>query len=66
MSIQVPLLVIDRDVSRSCLHSSRTRRVRTLNIRYLYYELCVFDDRSFFRVPDEITDMTRSLEMVER
>ena len=32
----------------------------------LYCELCVFDDRSFFRVPDEITDMTRSLEMVER
>ena len=31
----------------------------------LYYDLCVFDDRSFFGVPDEIGDMTRSLEMVE-
>ena len=32
----------------------------------LYYELCVFGDRSLFGVSDEITDMTRSLEMVER
>ena len=33
----------------------------------LYYELCVsFGDRSLFGVPDEITDMTRSLEMVKR
>ena len=32
----------------------------------LYYELCVFDDQSLFGVPDEITDMMRSLEMVER
>ena len=31
----------------------------------LYYELCVFDDRSLFEIPDEIMDMTRSLEMVE-
>ena len=31
----------------------------------LYYELCVFDDRSLFGVPDEIMDMTRSLEVVE-
>ena len=31
----------------------------------MYYELCVFDDRSLFRVPDEITDVKRSLEMVE-
>ena len=31
----------------------------------LYYELCVFDDRSLFGVSDEITDVTRSLEMVE-
>ena len=31
----------------------------------LYYELCVFDERSMFGVLDEITDMTRSLEMVE-
>ena len=32
----------------------------------LYYELCAFDERSLLRVPDEITDMTRSLEIVER
>ena len=31
----------------------------------MYYELCVFDDRNLFRVLDDITDMTRSLEMVE-
>ena len=31
----------------------------------LYYELCVFGDQSLFGVPDDITDMTRSLEMVE-
>ena len=31
----------------------------------MYYELCVFDDRSLFGVPDEIADVTRSLEMVE-
>ena len=27
----------------------------------MYYELCVFDDRSLFGVPDEITDVMRSL-----
>ena len=32
----------------------------------LYYELCVFDDRSLFGVPDKITDMKRSLKMVKR
>ena len=31
----------------------------------LYYELCVFDDQSLFGVSDEITDMTRSIEMVD-
>ena len=31
----------------------------------LYYELCVLGDRSLFGVPDEISDMMRSLEMVE-
>ena len=31
----------------------------------MYYELYVFDDRGLFRVPDEITDVTRSLKMVE-
>ena len=31
----------------------------------LYYELSVFDDQSLSGVPNEITDMTMSLEMVE-
>ena len=31
----------------------------------LYYELCVFDDRNLFGVPDEITDVTRNLESIE-
>ena len=31
----------------------------------LYYELCVFDDRHLFGVQDEISDVTRSIEMVE-
>ena len=29
------------------------------------YELCFLMYRRLFKVPDEITDMTRSLEMVE-
>ena len=32
----------------------------------LYYEFMWFDDRSLSGVQDEITDMTGSLEMVER
>ena len=32
----------------------------------LYYDLCVFDDRRLFGVPNEIMDMTRRIEMVER
>ena len=31
----------------------------------LYYELCDLMNRSLFEVPDEITDMTRSLELAE-
>ena len=31
----------------------------------MYYELCVFHDRCLYGVPDEIMDVTRSLEMVE-
>ena len=31
----------------------------------LYYELCDLMYRSLFGVPDEIMDMTRSLEIVE-
>ena len=32
----------------------------------LYYELCVLVTEVLFGVPDKITDMMRSLEMVER
>ena len=32
----------------------------------LYYELCVLVTQVLFGVTDEIIDMTRSLEMVER
>ena len=32
----------------------------------LYYELCVIVTEVLLGVPDETTDMTRSLEMVER
>ena len=32
----------------------------------LNYELCVFVTEVLFRVPDEITDMTRSIKIVER
>ena len=32
----------------------------------LYYEFRVLMNRSLFGVPDEITDMTRSLEMIDR
>ena len=32
----------------------------------LYYELCDLMYLRLFEVPDEVTDMTRSLEMVER
>ena len=44
MSIQVPHWLLTGDESRSCLHSSRTRRVRTLKVRWrLYYEFMCFD-----------------------
>ena len=32
----------------------------------VYYELCDLMYRRLFGVPDEITDMTRSLEMIKR
>ena len=36
--------LLTREVSRSCLHSSQTHRVRTLKIRLqLYYEFMFFD-----------------------
>ena len=55
--------LLTREVSRSCLHSSRTRRVRTLNVTMTV--LLSFDVPKEFGVPDEIGDMTRSLEMIE-
>ena len=40
-------------MSRSCLHSSRTRRVRTLNVtRQFYYEFISFDVPKFVRSPE--------------
>ena len=64
MSIQVPLLVIDR----RCVSIMSLKPVWFARLTFdddLYYELCVFYDRSLYGVLDEITDMTRSLEMVE-
>ena len=63
MGIQVPLWLLTENSSRSCLHSSRTRRVRTLNVTMTV--LLSFGVPKEFEVPDEIGDMTRSLEMVE-
>ena len=66
MGIQVPLLVIDqRRVSvMSTLFSNR--RVRTLNVTMtVIMSLYILMYRRLFGVPDVITDMTRSLEMVE-
>ena len=66
MGIQVPLLVVDqRRISvMSTLFSNR--RVRTLNVTMtVIMSLCILMYRSLFGVPDVITDMTRSLEMVE-
>ena len=56
------------EVSQSFLHSSRTHRVRTLNVRWRYSVIWVicFGGRMLFGVPDEITDMTRSSGMVRR
>ena len=55
-----------KNSSRSCLHSSRTRRVRTLNVRWWYSIIWVMyvGDWMLFGVPDEITDMTRNSRMV--
>ena len=63
MCIQFRYWLLTGDVSRSCLHSSRTGRVRTLNVTMTVF--LSFDVPKEFGVPDEIGDMTRSLEMVE-
>ena len=68
MGIQGPYWLLTREVSRSCIHSSRTRRVRTLNIHWRYSVIWViwFGDQMLFGVPNEITDMTRSSGMVRK
>ena len=63
MGIQVPLLVIDRRRVSVMSTLFSNRRVRTLNVTMTV--LLSFDVPKEFRVPDEIGDMTRSLEMVE-
>ena len=66
MGIQVPLLVIDRRrvLVMSTLFSNR--RVRTLNVTMtVIMSLCILMYQSEFGVSDVITDMMRSLEMVE-
>ena len=53
-------------MSRSCLHVLEP--IGSAGLTFdddLYYELSDLMNRSLFGVPDEITDMTRSLEKVE-
>ena len=67
MSIQVPLLVIDRRCVSGMLYIV-LEPVGSARLTFdddLYYELCDLMYRRLFVVPDEITDMTRSLEMAE-
>ena len=63
MGIQVPLLVIDRRCVSVMSTLFSNRRVRTLKVSMIV--LFSFDVPKEFGVPDEIGDMTRSLEMVE-
>ena len=66
MSIQVLLLVIDRRCVSVMSALFSNRRVRTLNVTMtVIMSLCILMYRSLFGVLDVITDMTRSLEMVE-
>ena len=61
-------MLLTGDVSRSCLHSSR-KPVGSAGLTFdddLYYELCDLMYRRLFGVLDEITNMTRSLKMVDR
>ena len=66
MSIQIPLLVSEMCLDHVYIVLEPVGSASLMFGDDLYYELCVFDDRSLFGVLDEITDMTRSLEMVER
>ena len=63
MGIQVPLLVIDRRRVSVMSTLFSNRRVCTLKVTMRV--IMSFDVPTEFRVPDEIGDMTRSLEMVE-
>ena len=66
MGIQVPLLVIDRRCVSVMSTLFSNRRVRTLNVTMtVIMSLCILMYRRLFGVPDVITDMTRSLEMVK-
>ena len=66
MGIQVPLLVIDRRRVSVMSTLFSNRRVRTLNVTMtVTMSLCILMYRRLFGVPDVITDMKRSLEMVE-
>ena len=66
MGIQVPLLVIDRRFVSVMSTLFSNRRVRTLNVTMtVIMSLCILMYQRLFGVPDVITDMTRSLEMVE-
>ena len=66
MGFQVPLLVIDRRRVSIMSTLFSNRRVRTLNITMtVIMSLCILMYRRLFGVLDVITDMTRSLEMVE-
>ena len=66
MGIQVPLLVIDRRRVSVMSTLFSNRRVRTLNVTMtVIMSLCILMYQSLFGVSDVITDMTRSLEMVE-
>ena len=66
MSIQVPLLVIDKMcLSHVYIVLEPVGSARLTFDDNLYYELCDLMYRRLFRVPDEITNMTRSLEMVK-
>ena len=66
MSIQVPLLVIDRRRVSVMSTLFSNRRVRMLNVTMtVIMSLCILMYQRLFGVPDVITDMTRSLKMVE-
>ena len=66
MSIQVPLWLLTGEcLGHVYIVLEPVGSARLTFDDDMYYELCVFDDRSLFRVLDEITDVTRSLEIVE-